>query len=168
MAKPKIDPNQDNFDLAQTILTQWLAYRSFYFLAISDDEITDEDEREFLDTTSAIAQNVRKLGQKIDPKKSPFKNKEVAELLKKTVNIDYFRRLPEADRRLFYRDWHHCKIYLTRTVGELKFRTEGYVPQAPRRKKKASNPLVEYKVPIMVAAAVAIVVGVAVFLLDLI
>lgn len=119
----------ENLELAQTLLGQWIRYRDFYFKGISDEQITPEEETEFLETASAIAQNVRKLGQRLDEKMLPFRKTEISAQLKGAISIAHFRNLPEKDRDDFYRQLHVSTIYLSRTVGALKFMNEGYVPK---------------------------------------
>ncbi len=146
-------------DLAQTLLEQWLRYREYYLHGISQEEITGEDEADFLDTTSAIAQNSRKLGQRIDEKTFPIKRTEVAQLLRATTSIAYFRQLPDYDRTVFYKDWHVCRVYISRAMGGLKFLNEGYVP--PRaRKAKGKSPADQLKnLPWTIIILVAALLG---------
>lgn len=130
---------QESLGLAQSVLEQWLRYRLFFYKGISDEEISPTDDAEFLEITSSIAQNIRKMGQKIDEKKFPHRNKEIAAQLKSTVSIQGFRNMPEADRKIFYKTWHENMVYLTRTVGAYKFLSEGYRPVEKKTKKKGKG-----------------------------
>jgi len=126
-------------DLAQALLGQWVRYRQFYFKGISQDPIHPQEEAEFLDVTSSIAQNVRKLGDRLDEKKFPIKKQKISELIKTTISVQYFRNLPVKDQFIFRKEWHQILIYLSRTVGALKFINEGYVPPEKAKAKKKSK-----------------------------
>jgi len=119
---------QDNLELAETLLAQWLRFRQFYYKGISPEPITPDDETQFLEATSGIAQNIRKLGQRIDDKKFPFRKEEISSQLKGAISISHFRAMPENDQKVYYREWHKSLVYLSRTVGALKFQNEGYRP----------------------------------------
>ncbi len=129
----------ENLELAQTLLGQWLRYRQFFLKGISDEEIDQQEEADFIETTSAIAQNIRKLGQRIDEKKFPFRRDQISAQLKGAISISHFRNLPEADQKGFYKELHISVIYLSRTVGALKFLNEGYVPPSLAKGKKGKK-----------------------------
>ncbi len=126
-------------ELTQTLLSQWMKYRQYYEKGISDDPVELDEETEFLETTSSIAQNVRKLGERVNEKQFPFNKDRISALIKRTVSIQYFRNLPEADQKGFYKEWHESVILLSRTVGALKFISEGYVPPESKTKGKKSK-----------------------------
>ena len=162
---------QENLDLAQQTLGQWLRYRQFFRKGISDEPISAQEEQEFLETTSAIAQNLRKLGQRIDEKKFPFRKTEIAAQLKSTMSISQFRNMAEADRKKFYKEWHISLLHLTRTVGALKFMTEGYRPKEAAvggKKGKGGGGLPKGKVVVaVVVVAVLALIGLGVKVLFL-
>ncbi|MCC6546768.1 hypothetical protein IT570_06320 [Candidatus Sumerlaeota bacterium] len=118
----------ENLDLAQGLLGQWLRYRQFYYKGISKDPISPQEEAEFLEISSAIAQNTRKLVQRLNESEYPFRSNEITAQLRTAISVAHFRNLPAADQRIFYKDWHVSLIYLGRTVGALKFLAEGYSP----------------------------------------
>ena len=158
---------QENLELAQTILSQWIRFRQYYHKGISDQEIAPDDEAEFLETKSAIAQNVRKLGQKLDGKKFNFRQNEISNLLKTMVSMHGFRNMPEPDRKTFYKDWHASLMYLSRTVGAFKFLSEGYVPPglvAKGKKGKKGGSKNTVKIVVGIVVALAVVVGIGMFL----
>ena len=126
-------------DLAQNLLGQWLRYRQFYYKGISKETITPQEEAEFLDISSSIAQNVRKLGQRLDEKKYPYRGSEITGLLKTAISVSHFRNIPAADQKVFYKDWHTTLIYLSRTVGALKFLNEGYRPTVAKPSKGGAS-----------------------------
>lgn len=152
---------QENLDLAQIMLGQWLRYRQFFMKGISAEEITPDEEAQFLETTSGLAQNVRKLGQRLDEKKFPFRGSEISTQLKSSISIAHFRSMPEPDKRVAYRQWHTSLVYLSRTVGALKFMNEGYVPPMLRagkgkgKGKKGTGKPVAIWIAVVVVAAVA-------------
>ena len=127
---------QELLDLTQTTLGLWLRYRQYFQKGMSKDPIGPEEEAEFLSTTSTIAQNIRKIGQRVDEKEFPFRKEEISGQLKSSISIAQFRNMPAADQKVFYREWHVSRVYLSRTVGALKFIQEGYVP-APKAAAKA-------------------------------
>ncbi len=129
----------ENLTLAQTLLEQWLRFRQYYLKGISEEPISPEEETQFLETTSTVAQNVRKLAQRVDEKQHPFKAKEISALLKGSISIANFRNLPETDQKAFYKQWHECQVYLSRTVGAFKFLHEGYRPPVKKGAKKKSG-----------------------------
>lgn len=153
---------QETLELAQLILGQWLRYRQFFRKGSSDEPISPQEEQEFLETTSAIAQNLRKLSQKIDEKKFPFRKNEISAQLKGIMSIGQFRSMADADRKKFYKEWHVSLLQLTRTVGALKFMTEGYRPKevVPGGKKGRGGKLPKGKVvvAVVVVAVVAVIV----------
>lgn len=153
----------DNLELAQDTLGRWLRFRQYFLMATNDEEISPQDEAEFLETTSSIAANIRKMGQRIDEKQFPFRGKECATLLKAAISISNFVGMNEADRKTFYGDWHKNRVYLARTVGGLKFLQEGYRPPQPkaRKKKKANKKL---KTVVFLVIAVVVAAGVANYL----
>lgn len=118
----------ENLELAQNLLGQWLRYRQFYYKGISRDPITPQEESEFLEISSAIAQTVRKLAQRLSEAEYPFRGNEISSQLRSTISVAHFRNLPAADQKVFYKEWHVSLIYLGRTVGALKFLAEGYSP----------------------------------------
>ncbi len=130
---------QEALELTQTLLGQWIRYRQYYLKGISDDEIAPHEDTEFLATTSNIAQTVRKLTERLDEKQYPFKSKEISALIKSTISINYFRTIPENDKKTFYSQWHVIRVYLSRTVGALKFIEEGYIPPVGGRKGAATK-----------------------------
>lgn len=161
---------QENLDLAQQTLGQWLRYRQFFRKGTSDEPISSQEEQEFLETTSAIAQNLRKLGQRIDEKKFPFRKNEIAAQLKSTMSIGQFRNMAEPDRKKFYKEWHISLLHLTRTVGALKFMTEGYRPKEPAvgGKKGGGGKLPTGKVVVaVVVVAVLALIGLGIKVLIL-
>ena len=119
---------QELLDLTQTTLGLWLRYRQYFQKGMSKDPIGPEEEAEFLSTTSTIAQNIRKIGQRVAAKEFPFRKEEISGQLKSSISIGQFRSMPSADQKVFYREWHVSRVYLSRTVGALKFIQEGYVP----------------------------------------
>lgn len=131
-------------ELSQSVLGQWIRYRQYYFKAVSEEPISPQEDVEFRETTSALAQNVRRLAQKIDEKRFPTRTNEISAQLKNIISITHMRNMPEADRRTFYKEWHTSMVYLSRTVGAFKFMSEGYVPPPPKAppgsKKKAKGP----------------------------
>lgn len=166
--KPK--EQAESLEVAQTLLGQWIRYRQFFFKGIGQEEITPQDEAQFLETTSAIAQNARKLGDRVDSKQFPFKKDQILQLIKTTMSVAYFRTQPDADRKKFYKEWHQALVYLSRTVGALKFLTEGYVPPVKKGAKgKAGGKKMPVGVIVAVVAVVAIVgVGAALVMLGII
>jgi hypothetical protein len=132
----------DNLELVQDTLGRWLRFRQFFLQAVESEQSTPQDETEFLETTSSIQQNLRKMEQRVDEKQFPFRGKEIKAQLKSAISISNFRGMNDADRKTFYREWHRNRVHLARTVGGIKFLQEGYrppVPGAKKKKKKGGN-----------------------------
>lgn len=153
---------EENLELAQDTLGRWLRFRQFFIMAIEQEEVSSQEEQEFLDTTSSIQQNLRKMESKIDEKQFPFRAKEIKSQIKSAISISNFRGMNEADRKVFYRQWHENRIYLARTVGGIKFLQEGYrPPEAKKKKKKKDN---KTKLIIGIVIGVVALGGAAMFL----
>lgn len=152
--------------LVQGTLEQWLAFRKYLLKAFSDEEIGPDDETDFLDIKSNVARNVRTMSERIKGYAGlDYGDKMIRELLNKCVSANTLRTLPEKDQSALLTEWHKVFIRLSRSVGALKFMSEGYVPPAPgtgkkgkKGKKKGGNK----GVAIGVGAAVVVVVGVVV------
>ncbi|MCC5877805.1 MAG: hypothetical protein JJU11_16415 [Candidatus Sumerlaeia bacterium] len=127
---------EENLELAQDTLGRWLRFRQFFLMAVEQEEVSSQEEQEFLETTSSIQQNLRKMEQRIEEKNFPFRAKDIKAQIKSAVSISNFRGMNEADRQTFYREWHRNRVYLARTVGGLKFLQEGYRLPEPKKKKK--------------------------------
>ena len=81
------------------------------------------------------------MGERLDAKTFPFRKDQILAQIKSAMSIAYFRSQPEADRKKFYKEWHMALIYLSRTVGAMKFMNEGYVaPQKKTAKAKKKFP----------------------------
>ncbi|MBI1289826.1 hypothetical protein GC173_01090 [bacterium] len=149
-------------ELSQSVLGQWIRYRQYYLKAVSEEPISPQEDVEFRETTSALAQNVRRLAQKIDEKRFPSRTNEVSSQLKNVISITHMRNMPEMDRKNFYKEWHTSMIYLSRTVGAFKFMSEGYVPPEPKtpgaKKKGKGGGVPIVPIAIGVGSIVAIVV----------
>lgn len=136
-----MNPKQiaETLEIVQTLLGQWLRFRQFYLKGTSQEAITPQEEEEFRDVSSAIAQNIRKLGQHLDEKRYPFRKEEISSLLKSAISIANFRALPVPDQKHVYREWHISLVYLSRTVGAVKFLNEGYAPLEKKAGKKGGK-----------------------------
>ena len=150
-------------EMTQTLLGQWVRYRQHYYRAVSEDQITAEEEKDFLELASTITQNVRRLGQRVDSRQFPFRKDEILSQLKRSISIKSLRDLPAPDKATFYKEWHISALYLSRTVGALKFIAEGYTPPAEKTKKggkkgKKKLPLVPIIIAIVALAGVAALV----------
>jgi hypothetical protein len=153
----------ENARMSEEILGKWLRFRQFVLLGFSKQSIEPTDEADFLSTTSMLAQEVRKLGQRLDEKQFPFRSKEISALLKSSISIQHFRAMNDADRRAFTKDWHVSKVYLARTVGAMKFLQEGYRPPEPKTAgKKGGGKAAAKKKKIIIGVVVAIIAVVVV------
>lgn len=151
-------------ELAQSTLGQWIRYRDYFMKGMDEVEYSEQDEAEFLETTSVIAQNLRRLGERLDEKLFPFKKDVASQLIKSSISIEHFGNLPEADKRNHYKQWHLCLIYMSRTVGALKFISEGYVPKAltarkGKKKKKGGGPVVPIIVTLLLVGGLVVLLN---------
>ncbi|MDK2973135.1 MAG: hypothetical protein PWP23_2890 [Candidatus Sumerlaeota bacterium] len=137
MKKAVID---EHLSLVQGTLEQWLTFKKFLLLAFSNEPITSEAEGNFLEIKSAVARNIRTLGERVkDTGGIDYGDKIVRELLNKCVSATSVRSLPDADKRTLYKQWHTAFVRLSRSVGALKFMSEGYVPQSGGKGKKGKK-----------------------------
>jgi hypothetical protein len=149
----------DSLDLAQSILGQWVRYRDFFYKAISAEAIALDEETQFREVTSTLAQNIKRLQQRIDEKKFPFRGNEISAQLKNVISVQHMRNMPVADRKVFYKEWHLSMVYISRTMGALKFLSEGYQPPLPKaaagkKGKKGGIPK-----PVLIGGGVLLVCG---------
>lgn len=141
MAKQKEKPlSQAELVLqdAQALLEIWLRIKAYFVKAASEDPITPEDERVFLDLKSEVQRLQRLLKNRMIAGLD-FGDQRMQELLRQSISIRHLRELPRADRALLVNSWHHVFIYVARTVGALQFIAEGYRPPEKAGKGGGAN-----------------------------
>lgn len=154
---------QENLALVQNTLERWLSFRKFLLVANTDQEISSEDEANFLEIKSSVARNVRALGERSKDAAGggnlDYGEKTIRELLNKCVSVMHLRALPINDKRQIYKDWHGAFVRLSRSVGALKFMSEGYVPPVAAKKGSKGTKGGAKKAVIVVAVVAALLIG---------
>lgn len=166
----------ENLTLVQNSLEYWLSFRKFMLKSFTDVELLTEDEANYLEVKSCIARNLRAMGERLkEIGNFDFGEKTMRELLTKCVSVTHLRALPVSDKRALQKEWHGVFIRLSRTVGALKFMSEGYVPSVAGKggKKRPSGGGGSSKgmiIAIVVVVGLLVVVGgvVALFALGLV
>ncbi|MCB2155737.1 hypothetical protein KQI84_12705 [bacterium] len=156
--------------MVQNTLEQWLSFKKYLNKSFGEEDVTPEDESNFLEVKSAVARNVRSVGERLkEMKELDYGGSAIRDLLNKCVSVGHLRALPAADKRALYKDWHGVFVRLSRTVGALKFMSEGYIPRSQRAagKKKKGGGGSKGKVIAIVVVVVAVVGGIAYALLGL-
>ncbi len=178
--KPKAPtPTELALNDAQALLEIWLRIKAYFVKAASDEPITPEDERIFLDLKSEVQRLQRLLKNKMVAGLS-FGEQRMADLLRQSISIQHLRELPKMDRQLLVNSWHYCFIHLARAVGALQFIAEGYRPSTTKektgggpniselkgggggeakKKKKANVPIGKYVLVIALLGAAVYIVG---------
>jgi len=134
MKKAVID---DHLHLVQSTLEQWISFRRFMNKAFSDSEIAPDEEPSFLEVKSNVARNIRTITER--SKSFPgldAGDKIIRDMLTKCVSVAHLRALPPADQKVLLKEWHQSFIRLSRSVGALKFLSDGYLPDSMSGKKK--------------------------------
>ncbi|MCX7626175.1 MAG: hypothetical protein N2Z21_08195 [Candidatus Sumerlaeaceae bacterium] len=129
---------------AQALLEIWLRIKAFFVKAASEEEITPEDERNFLDLKSEVQRLQRLLKNKMVAGLS-FGEQRMQDLLKQSISIKHLRELPKMDRQLLVNSWHFVFVHLARAVGALQFIVEGYRPSAQAAKTGGGPNISELK-----------------------
>lgn len=114
----------------------WLRTKAYFVKANTDDPVSPEEERAFLDIKSEIQRLQRILRGKLIANIT-FGAEKMQDLLKQSISIKHLRELPRADRQGLLNAWHFVFIHLGRATGALQFIAEGYVP--PQRAKTGSG-----------------------------
>ncbi len=147
MAKQKEKPlSQAELVLqdAQALLEIWLRIKAYFVKAASEEPITPEDEKAFLDLKSEV-QRLQRLVKNRMIAGLDFGDLRMQELLRQSISVRHLRELPRADRTLLVNSWHYVFIYLARAVGALQFIAEGYRPPEKAAKGGAGPNISELK-----------------------
>ena len=114
-------------DIAKNLLQIWIALKKFFLKANSNEPLTKDDERQFLEMKSEVAKIQRTLGQKLKDALY-FGGDKLQNLLRQAISVSHLRNLPVTDKRILYKEWHVIFILVTRVVGALEFIQSGYIP----------------------------------------
>lgn len=145
MAAPKpTPPSPTAAALAETqnLLQLWIKIRGFLAKATTDEPISPDDERMFLEAKSETSRYQRTLGMKL-PDYVNYGSDKIQEILRQSISINHLRGLPRADRQNLLATWHAVFVYLSQALGVLQFINEGYEP--PPRQRKAGTGLKDLK-----------------------
>jgi hypothetical protein len=113
MAKEKQkQPTQVELALndAQALLDIWLRIKAYFVKAASEEEITAEDEKMFLDLKSEVQRLQRLLKNKMVADLT-FGEDKMQELLRQSISIRHLRELPRMDRQLLINSCGGTSVY---------------------------------------------------------
>jgi hypothetical protein len=145
MAPPKQAPPSPTvvaLGEAQNLLQLWIKIRAFLAKALTDEPISPDDERHFLEAKSDTSRFQRTLGLKL-PEYVNYGSDKIQEILRQSISISHLRGLPKADKQNLMASWHAVFVYLSQALGVLQFINEGYDP--PPRQRKAGTGLKDLK-----------------------
>ncbi|MFC1601190.1 hypothetical protein ACFL34_02445 [Candidatus Sumerlaeota bacterium] len=125
-------------DLAR-LMREWLAAKDMLLKSFLGKEITDDDERTFLDLKTSLSRLSRQVSART-PEYLDVGATEIAKIIKAGVNLKVLGQLPTITKKDLYGKWHTAFMQMNRTKGALGFFSEGY---RPSRKRQRENPIVK-------------------------
>jgi len=137
--KPKPPtPAEQSLSDAQALLQIWLRIKVYFMKATTEDQLSPEDEKAFLDLKSETQRLLRLLKAKLIPGLE-LDDGKVQALLKQSISIRHLRELPRMDRQLLINSWHQAFIQIAALVGALQFVVEGYRPPVVAKAGAGAN-----------------------------
>lgn len=134
MASSKVEmANEQALQESQQLLQLWLQTKGFLARAFTETPVSQEEERAFLETKSAVSQYTRTVSQKL-PSDVKIGGEKMQDLLRQAISISHLRGLPKADKQTIISNWHAAFISLARAVGCLQLISQGYVPTVKEAK----------------------------------
>ncbi|MCX7013553.1 MAG: hypothetical protein NTW86_13525 [Candidatus Sumerlaeota bacterium] len=128
----------ETLPLADGLLKNWVAFRKFLRLAMSEQPITREQDQAFLQIKSAISKTYSQVRSRL-PRQLAGSPDQLQDLMKQSLSVTHVRNMPAPDRRNLYRLWHAFYIDLCRTAGALKYMSdERYYPKIEEKAVKIS------------------------------
>ena len=129
----------ETLPLADGLLKNWVAFRKFLRLAMSDQPITREQDQAFLQIKSAISKTYSQVRNRL-PRQLAGSPEQLQDLMKQSLSVTHVRNMPAPDRRNMYRLWHAFYIDLCRTAGALKYMNdEKYYPKIDEKTVRVSG-----------------------------
>lgn len=128
-------PNEveESLQLSRQMLQMWMQLKRFFIKANSNEPLTKDDERQFLEIKSETAKLQRTLSEKLKDQ-IKYGAEQIQNLLRQTISVAHMRNLPVTDRRNLFKDWHIVYIQLTRLVGGLEFAQQsGHIPRGAKK-----------------------------------
>lgn len=123
--------------LAESLVKNWLEFRKFLRLAISDQPISREHDQAFLEIKSAVSRNYSQLRNRL-PRQLAGSPERMQDLMKAALSVTHVRNMPSPDRRGLYAHWHAFYVELCRIAGALKYMAdEKYYPKFEEKNVKA-------------------------------
>jgi hypothetical protein len=156
----------------------WMQLKQFLIKANSNEPLTKDDERHFLQIKSDLAKCQRSLSGKLkDNYTTGFD--QIQNLLRQTISVSHMRNIPPTDRRSLFKDWHGVYITLTSLTGAIEYTQQtGHLPVANKkgggqsiagiksRSGKAKKARREGGIPLFaIVCGVSFLVGVGYFLI---
>ncbi|GEM_PF-2768732 len=116
--KPEIV--EESRPLAETLLKNWLEFRKFLRLAISEQPITRQHDQAFLEVKSNVSRAYSQLRNRL-PAQLTGSPEKMQDLMKAALSVTHVRNMPSPDRRNLYAFWHAFYVELCRIAGALKY-----------------------------------------------
>jgi len=117
---------------ATQLLEMWQSFKAFLDKALlTKDEITREDESQFLELKSAINRLSRTVAQKL-PSDLQFGVDKMADMQKNAISVAHFRQVPAVEVPAFRQQWHSIWVLLTRAAGGIRYLAEGGRPSSKK------------------------------------
>lgn len=118
----------ENLQILEAMLEKWHAFKRHFLKSFTQEPITSEDEKDFLEIKSAVAKNSRALTERL--KDLNYSGEKINNILRQSISASQLRTMPIPDRRGLYKEWHSIFIHLSWLRGGLQFMAQGWVPRA--------------------------------------
>lgn len=124
MSKKKRDLElEDRLKDIRSFLELWLQFHRAYKRAYRGEEVTREDETEFLKIKSSLARRHAILMASLD--KDYIGGDTIRPILTQTVTLRHMSKIRPEHYERIERAWHNTYIHLNESVGHLRFLLNG-------------------------------------------
>jgi hypothetical protein len=116
---------------AKNMLELWMKIRMVFVRAFGTQDITKEQEDEYLNLKGEIQSLHRAMSNQLTLGLQ-FDGDKMTETLKSATSMDFLRQQTAQERQKFFATWHQVYVKLTRTMGALEIMNAGYFPHEHR------------------------------------
>jgi hypothetical protein len=116
---------------AKNLLELWMKIRMVFVRAFGTQEITKEQEDEYLNLKGEVQSLYRAMSNQLTLGLK-FDGDKMAEILKNATSMDLLRQQTAPERQKLFAIWHQIYVKLTRTLGALEIMNAGYFPHEHR------------------------------------